>query len=92
VAVTGDRQLDHVKIWSGDSLAEWRDVLVTRDSISGIPYKLSQQCDSCRLALAVSAVDSLSVGYANTYIAKRDGDGESPIWTPLLILALILCP
>jgi len=91
VAVRGDRRLDEVRIWTHDSLVHWRAVLVTRDSISGVPDTRSA-CENCRRALPVSAVDSLSVGYANTAIAKRDGDRESPIWTPLLILALILCP
>ncbi len=50
-AVGGDRRLDHVKVWSGDSTFEWRNVLVTRDSISGNPV----QCVSCRFALPTTA-------------------------------------
>ena len=93
VAVKGDRLLDQAKIWTGDSVVQWRAVLVTRDSISGLPA-LSQPCNGCRRALPVSAVDSLSVGYASG--GKGGGgsndDGKSPVWLPLLILALVLCP
>jgi hypothetical protein len=87
VAVKGDRLLDHAKIWSGDAVFEWRTVIITRDSISGIPLAEPSGCTSCRTALPTSAVDSLSVGYA-----RNGGDHESPWWTPLLILALVLSP
>jgi hypothetical protein len=90
VAVKGDRRLDQAKIWSGDSILEWHAVLITRDSISGIPYTLSG-CENCRRALPVFAVDSLSVGYSRSG-GGGDDDHESPWWAPLLILALIFCP
>ena len=91
--VRGDRRLDRVKIWCGDSVVQWRAVVVTRDSISGVPFNLSEPCDSCRRALPVSAVDSLSVGYPKRVgDSKSGGDRETPVWLPLLILALMFTP
>ena len=88
-----DRLLDQARIWSGDSVMEWRVVLITRDSISGIPSSLPDACSGCRLALPVAAVDSLSVGYfTNGQGDRRDGDDGSPWWLPLAILAFVLAP
>jgi len=93
VAVKGDRLLDHAKIWSGDTVFEWRTVIITRDSISGIPNAEPSGCTSCRTALPTSAVDSLSVGYATNGGGVHSDDGKgTPWWTPLLILAAVLCP
>ena len=71
VTVRGDRRLDRVRIWTHQSVLQWHAVFVTRDSISGIPDQFSQQCDSCRLTLPTSAVDSLQVGYS-----PRGGSGS----------------
>lgn len=63
-------QLDprqEVKIWSGDSLARWHAVLITRDSITGIPYKMSTECDCCRVGLPVLSVDSIRVGNPESF-------------------------
>jgi hypothetical protein len=84
VAVRGDRRLDRVRIWTGDSVLQWHAVLVTRDSISGIPDNPSQPCDSCRLTLPTSAVDSLRVGYS----PRRDGGGDNG--TDFLLVSLII--
>ena len=83
VAVRGDRRLDRVRIWTHDSVFQWHAVLVTRDSITGIPSSLPAQCDSCRLALPVSAVDSLNVGYGQMRHPLKAGD-------VLLLIAAIL--
>ena len=83
VAVRGDRRLDRVRIWTRDSVVQWRAVLVTRDSISGIPSSLPTPCDSCRLALPVSAVDSLSVGYPQIRRPPKASD-------VLLLIAIIV--
>jgi hypothetical protein len=91
--VQGDRRLDRAKIWSGDSVVQWRAVVVTRDSISGIPYNLPEPCDSCRRALAVSAVDSLDVGYPKNVGSSNNGHGDfDPVWLPLLIIVALLTP
>src|ERR1700757_3404021 len=92
IAVKSDRRLDKVKIWSGDSVFKWRDVLITQDSISGTPSGRSD-CEHCRRALPTSVVDSLDVGYDGSGGGVHSDDGKgTPWWTPLLILAAVLCP
>ena len=92
IAIKSDRRLDKVKIWSGDSVFKWRDVLITQDSISGTPSERSD-CELCRRALPTSGVDSLDVGYTRSSGGGGSEDEhETPWWTPLLILALIFCP
>lgn len=51
-----------VRIWSGDSVVLWHAVVMTHDSISGIPYHQSLQCDSCRRSLPRAVVDSVKAG------------------------------
>ena len=90
--VKGDRQLDRVKIWTGDSVLQWHAVVVTRDSISGIPSRQPQQCspsaDRCRRALPVSAVDSLFVGYRK----EHGSDDHDVLWITLLVLGVLFTP
>ncbi len=63
-----------VKIWSNDTLSFWRDVAITRDSISGIPLNKSPNCDGCRLALPRQAVDSIRVAY------PKGSPGHEAVW------------
>ena len=73
----GDRQLEQVKLWSGDSVFLWHSVLITPDSITGYPEQRP------RRALPLSAVDSLRVGY-------RQEGVENPFVSDLGLIALIL--
>jgi len=50
---------EQVKVWSRGNVERWHAVAVSRDSISGIPYKVSLDCDSCRHRVALTEVDSL---------------------------------
>ena len=52
-----------VKIWRGDSVSQWYAVVITADSITGVPDKKSTGCDSCRVRFPLSAVDSIHPGY-----------------------------
>lgn len=52
-----------VKIWRSDSVARWRAVIITADSITGIPIKMPRSCDSCRVGLPLSAVSSIRLRY-----------------------------
>jgi hypothetical protein len=47
------------QVWSRGSVARWRAVVVSRDSVSGIPYQMPLDCDSCRRSIALTDVDSL---------------------------------
>ena len=83
VAVRGDRRLDRARLWTHNGVFQWHAVMVTHDSITGIPSSLPTPCDSCRLALPVSAVDSLSVGYPETHPPPKAKD-------VLLLIAIIV--
>jgi hypothetical protein len=50
------------QVWSGGKARQWHGILVTTDSVSGVPYTQSPECDSCRVALARSVVDSIRLG------------------------------
>jgi len=95
VAVRGDRRLDRVRIWTHDGVLQWHTVLVTHDSISGIPDNPVQPCNTCLLTLPTSAVDSLRVGYATGGYGGHDGgkdDGTDFLLASLLILGALFCP
>ncbi len=47
-----------IRVWSGTRSVRWRAVQVTTDSLSGIPASATANCDTCRVALPLSAVDS----------------------------------
>ena len=52
-----------VWIWSGGQVNKWHAVVITQDSVSGIPYRMSLKCDSCRRSLPRTQVDSMKLGY-----------------------------
>ena len=52
---------DAVRIWSNGTVAQWHAVVITSDSVSGIPYETSLQCDSCRRSMPMVLVDSMKV-------------------------------
>lgn len=62
-AVSRERRLDEVRIWSGKHVWQWRAVVVSSDSITGIPETTSLIGDTSRVRLPLSAVDSIQVGY-----------------------------
>ena len=51
-----------VQIWSRGRASHWHGVVVTADAVSGIPYVRPLSCDSCRLAVPRTEVDSLRLG------------------------------
>ena len=53
---------DIVGIWSGGNVEKWHAVVITPDSVSGIPYRMALQCDSCRRSMPRAQVDSMKVG------------------------------
>jgi hypothetical protein len=50
---------DRVLIWSSGTVEKWHGVVITADSVSGIPYGRSLECDSCRLTIPLVRVDSM---------------------------------
>ena len=53
---------DVVWIWSAGKVEKWHAVAITPDSVSGIPYRMALQCDSCRRSMPRAQVDSMKVG------------------------------
>jgi hypothetical protein len=53
---------DVVWIWSAGKVEKWHAVVVSPDSVSGIPYRMALQCDSCRRSMPRAQVDSMKVG------------------------------
>ena len=62
---------DAVLIWRHGAFNTWHAVVITQDSVSGIPYEMSLTCDSCRLSLPRSQVDSLQLGYLRHHIDSK---------------------
>ena len=51
-----------VWIWSAGKVEKWHAVVFPPDSVSGIPYRMALQCDSCRRSMPRAQVDSMKVG------------------------------
>ncbi len=52
-------RLIQFKVWGHGNVERWHAVIINDDFISGIPYKMSLDCDSCRRTIALTEVDSL---------------------------------
>ena len=50
-----------VWIWSAGKVEKWHGVVFPPDSVSGIPYRMALQCDSCRHSMPRAQVDSMKV-------------------------------
>lgn len=65
VAIRPDQpwpERQRLQVWHGGRHEQWHAVRLTRDSLSGVPFIRPPSCDSCRLALPLSEVDSLRTG------------------------------
>jgi hypothetical protein len=51
-----------VQVWRGSQVRVLHAVRVIGDSLVGIPFQKPASCDSCRLAMPRSTVDSLRLG------------------------------
>ena len=54
---------DPVWIWSGGEVTKWHAVVITQDSVSGIPFEMSRKCARCRRGIPRVQVDSMKRGY-----------------------------
>jgi len=50
------------QLWHGPGVEQWHAVVVTADSVSGVPFLQPSACDSCRRSYPRAAVDSLRLG------------------------------
>ena len=53
---------DVVWIWSAGKVEKWHAVVITPDSVSGIPYTMALECGRCRRSMPRAQVDSMKVG------------------------------
>jgi hypothetical protein len=67
------KRSDPVWIWTRSGVEKWHAVVITQDSVSGIPFDIPAQCEldahralavpSCRRAIPRTQVDSMKLGY-----------------------------
>jgi hypothetical protein len=62
-----------VQVWVAGSAQQWHAVSITPDSVTGIPYFRSVSCDSCRLGVPASRVDSIRLGNPVAGVGKTIG-------------------
>ena len=51
-----------VQLWTGGRMLRVHGVIVGADTVSGIPFLKSLDCDSCRVRIERAEVDSLRLG------------------------------
>jgi len=73
-----------VWIWSAGQVEKWHAVVFPPDSVSGIPYRMALQCDSCRRSMPRAQVDSMKVG------PYQGGRGPSALEVAGVVGALLL--
>jgi len=54
---------DPVWIWTAGGVEKWHAVVITQDSVSGIPFDTSRKCATCRRSIPRVQVDSMKHGY-----------------------------
>ena len=54
---------DPVWIWTKGGVEKWRAVVITQDSVSGIPFETSRKCVVCRRSIPRVQVDSMKHEY-----------------------------
>ena len=78
-----------VWIWSAGKVEKWHAVVITPDSVSGIPYRVALQCDSCRRSMPRAQVDSMKVG---PYQGRGPNALEAAgIVGAVLLLEVVIC-
>lgn len=61
-----------VRIWSGDSVETWHAVRVTKDSIFGIPYRMSLKCYTCARSMSLTQVDSMKIRSQSAFVKRAE--------------------
>ena len=82
---------DAVLIWSHGAFNTWHGVVVTQDSVSGIPYEMSLTCDSCRISVPRSQVDSMELGYLRHHIDSKVVLQGAGVIAVLLLAEVVVC-
>jgi hypothetical protein len=66
-------QGQQVQVWQGARGVQLHAVRVEPDSITGVPFQKPADCDSCRISLPRSTVDSLRAGDPTAAFLKSIG-------------------
>lgn len=86
-----ERQLparQQVQLWSGHQTRVLHAVLLGLDSVSGVPFHLPPACDSYRVVVARSAVDSMRLGNQERGALRSLGLGYVALGVAALVLYL----
>ncbi len=75
-----------VQLWQGQQSRVLHAVVVGPDSVSGVPFQLPPECDSCRVTVARSTVDSMRLGNQERGALKSVGLGYLALAASALIL------
>ena len=73
-----------VWIWGGGELNKWHSVVVTQDSVTGVPYDIPLPCDSCQRSLPRNQIDSMKVSYQQHNVAKEVFVGAGLVFLAIL--------
>jgi len=55
-----------VQVWTQTQAYRLHAVAIRNDTLSGVPFTLPPECDSCRVALPLTQIDSLKKGGSDT--------------------------
>lgn len=72
-------------VWTNAGVAKWHGVVITPDSVSGVPFETSLKCErefrrtagaaNCRRSIPRTDVDSMKLGYTTLAEGFTDGVG-----------------
>jgi hypothetical protein len=84
-AVFSEKQ--QVEVWQQGRVRRWHAVAISADSLSGIPWLQPVTCDSCRVTVPRTGVDSIRLGNPTAGFWKSFG---LVVGIPMLIWG-VLC-
>ena len=79
-----------VWVWNGGTVEKWHAVVIAPDSVSGIPYRLSLECNSCRRSMPRAQVDSMKLGSATKGIGRTSLEVAGAVGF-LILLEIVVC-
>ena len=62
-----------VQVWQGRERLQLHAIRVEHDSVSGVPFQKPRDCDSCRVSVPNSSVDSVRAGDPTAAFLKSVG-------------------
>jgi hypothetical protein len=78
-----------VQVWRGGKKDVLHAVVITADSVRGVPFHKPLPCADCELVFVRSTVDSLRLGDQNHIIVPMIGIGVSTIAVALILLSAL---